>query len=291
MLNSMTGFGKGEAAHPAGKVEVEVNSLNRKHFELSVYLPKNLTELESGIRKQVSKAINRGRVNVQVNLDTQARAGKVEVDKQLARKYFQTYKRLKNEFGLGGQVDLSLIVQAPDVVKYYPYRLTAQQIGPSIQKALSAALKALQKMRAVEGKALFREISSRLRLIRSSVNRVKKTVGRTVKSYESRLIKKVREADSNARKNEDIIMKEVAIFADRIDVTEEISRLESHLKQFEQMIRKKEPVGRSLDFLLQEMHREVNTIGSKANNAVIAREVVHLKSEVEKIREQVQNVE
>lgn len=292
MLYSMTGFGKGEVNLKGGKLEVEIHSLNRKHFELSVHLPKIFLALEPDVRKKISRHISRGRVNAQVNFEPNSHLqGSVVVNKGLARRYFNTYRELKKEFGLGGTVDLSLIVQAQDVVKFQPVRLSPKEAWPAIQKGIQSALDALLKMRRVEGKSLFNEIFTRLKLIQRAVKRVEKTVPKTVKAYEVRLLKKIRETDVTARKNEDLIMKEISLFADRIDVTEELSRLDSHLSQFGHLLHKKEPMGRSLDFILQEMHREVNTIGSKANSATVAREVVFLKSEIEKIREQIQNVE
>ena len=292
MLQSMTGFGKGEINHPSGKFEVEVHSLNRKHFELSVHLPKNFLGLEPEIRQLVAKSISRGRVNLQVNFEMSPRAGgQLVVNKELAKRYHKTYSDLKKELGLGGDVSLNLIVQAQDVVKFVPFDLSLKAAQPTIIRGVQQALQALLKMRLTEGRSLYREISTRLKGVQQAAKRVEKNVPKTVKEYEEKLLQKVREADEAARKNEDLVRKEIAIFADRIDVTEELSRLESHLSQFHQLLRQSEPVGRSLDFLIQEMHREVNTIGSKANSAVISKDVVFLKSEIEKIREQVQNVE
>lgn len=292
MLYSMTGFGKGEINHPSGKFEIEIHSLNRKHFELGVHLPKSFLGLEPEIRKLVSKSISRGRVNLQVNFETSDRkSGRVVVDKELAKRYHTTYKQLKKSLGLGGDVSLDLIIQSQDVVKFVPFRISLKEAQPAILKGVQQALQALLKMRLTEGRSLYKEILSRLSLVQKAVNRIEKSVPKTVRGYEKKLLKKVKEADAAARKNEDLILKEIAIFADRIDVTEELSRLESHLSQFTQLLRKKEPVGRSLDFVIQEMHREVNTIGSKANNATVSKDVIFLKSEIEKIREQVQNVE
>ncbi len=288
----MTGFGKGEVNHSTGKFETEINSLNRKHFELSVNLPKSFLGLEPEIRKMASKWLNRGRVNLQVNFETNNRAvGQVVVNKELAKSYHKTFQSLKRELGLKGDVSLEQVVQAQDVVKFVPFRISLKEAKPAVLKSVEQALKSLAKMRATEGKSLFKEITNRLKLVQKTVDRIEKTAPKTVREYEKRLLKKIRETEVAVRKNEDLIMKEIAIFADRIDVTEELSRLESHLSQFNHLLHKKEPVGRSLDFIIQEMHREVNTIGSKANNAIVSKDVISLKSEIEKIREQIQNVE
>lgn len=292
MLRSMTGFGRGEVSNSFGKFVAEVHSVNRKFFELNVALPKNLLPLEVKVRNAVAQGISRGRVNVQVNFEHADRnRGQVVVNEELARNYLETYRKLKTELGLAGNIDLGLLVHSHDVVSYHETQVSAEDAAPAVQEALGKALESLRQMRLTEGKSLLKDISSRLRQVKVSVKKVHKLVPKTVREYEKQLLKKVREVDKKASKEEDLIMKEIALFADRIDVSEEITRLESHLGQFGGLLGKPEPVGRTLDFILQEMHREVNTVGSKANNALISREVVFLKSELEKIREQVQNVE
>lgn len=292
MLYSMTGFGRGVVTNQYGKFAVEVNSINRKGLELNVNLPKNFLPLEASIRTQAGRAISRGRVNVQVNFERLGHhRGQVVVNRELAHKYLDTYRSLKKELGLAGDVDLGLLIRSQDVVSYHETEVTAAEGAPAVEAALKKALAGLLKMRLTEGKTLLKDIRNRMRMIQASVKKVHKLVPRTIKNYEEQLLKKMKEVDKGARKEEELIMKEIAIFADRIDVTEELTRLESHVAQFEGLLSHKEPVGRTLDFIMQEMHREVNTIGSKANNAEISREVVFLKSELEKIREQVQNVE
>lgn len=292
MVLSMTGFGRGEATTPFGKFIAEVHSVNRKHFEINVNLAKNFLALEPRLRSLVAESISRGRINVQVNFErSDHQMGKVIVNEELARNYLHTYQLLKQEFGLKGEIDLGMLVHSQDVVSYQEVFVDPEEGWPAVEEAVAKALAGLNQMRSAEGKALLKDISGRLKLVGKSVAKIHKLAPKTIKRYEKNLLKKIREADKGASKEEELIMKEIALFADRIDVSEELTRLESHLSQFDGLLGKREPVGRTLDFILQEMHREINTIGSKANNAEISREVVFIKSELEKIREQVQNVE
>lgn len=292
MLASMTGFGRGEVTNALGKFVAEVHAVNRKHFELNVNLPKNFLALEPKVRSVVGQSISRGRITAQINYEAAGELrGKVAVNEELARSYLETYRRLKNEFALSGEIDLGMLVHSRDVVSYQETEIKPEAGWPAVEAALKKALDSLRQMRLAEGKALQKDMAQRLKLVGKSIARIQKLAPKTVREYERKLVKKIREADKNASKEEELVMKEIALFADRIDVSEELTRLQSHLHQFSGLFSHAEPVGRTLDFVIQEMHREVNTIGSKANNAAISREVIFLKSEFEKIREQVQNVE
>ncbi len=290
MIRSMTGYGQGRATGPEGIFTVQVQSVNRKYLEISVHLDREFLELENPIRQRVGESIQRGRVQVEVQHEVPAEQhSKVVLNKRLAREYLKAFKDLQREFHLSGQVDLRTLVTAKNVVEVLETHPDKTKIVPLIFRALGDALRKLDAMRAREGKALERDFRQRLALLLRTVQDIRRQVPHTLRRYKEKWVERLQELKSQGDASR--IERETAAFADKIDVSEEIVRLQSHIEQFSHILADKEAKGRRLDFLVQEMIREVNTIGSKANDLVVSKKIILLKSEVEKIREQVQNIE
>ncbi len=290
MLKSMTGFGKREGASHGLAVAVEVRSVNHRFREIVLRVPKGGFEWEEELKAQVARKCRRGRIElVVVYGKSQERGKRVTLDRPLARHYYRALKDLQREFRLGGNIDVELLASFRDIFRIAETPIDDKHLNRVVKRLTSGALADLDRMRSKEGKALQVDIAERLKAMREIHRSVERRLPLVVKGLQERLRSRV---DALAGgEQETWLNKELALVADRCDVTEELIRFRSHGAQFEEMLKKREPVGRQLDFLLQEMGREVNTIGSKANDAEIAKQVIQLKSELEKIREQVQNVE
>jgi uncharacterized protein (TIGR00255 family) len=290
----MTGYGRGECAQEGFKVTVELSSVNRKQSEIAVNLPRELEVLEAQIRDEINRRIARGRLTTRVSLHASETrdAARVHLNRTLARAYVQELGKLAKELQLEGSVSLDLLMRAPGVLQTNEELADAEDFWPAVQKALRQALETLVKMREREGAHLRKDLSNRVNLMRRSVVRIKKQAPQVQERYRQQLLERIKNAGLEGPGiEEERLVKEVIFFADRSDISEELTRLESHFKQYDDCLKTEEPVGRTLDFLAQEMNREINTIGSKANDSLISREVVILKTELEKFREQVQNVE
>jgi len=293
-MKSMTGYGRGECARDGFKITVELSSVNRKQSEISVYLPRELEPLESRVRDDINRRIARGRLTVKVSLHAAdgAAPGRVRLNASLAKAYARELNRLAKELKLAGPVTLETLARAPGVLQTDDPLTDADAFWPVVEQALRPALAGLVKMREREGTHLAKDLQKRIAFLRKSVERVQKQAPEVVKRYQEQLRERIKNAGLEMPGVDDErLLKEVVYFADRSDISEELTRLQSHFQQFDDCVKAKEPVGRTLDFLAQEMNREVNTIGSKANDSVISRAVVTLKAELEKFREQVQNVE
>lgn len=291
-MNSMTGYGRGEAARGGAKFTVEISTVNRKQAELSLYLPRELDALESRARDEINAKVSRGRIAARVQWT--AKSGdraQVEIDRNLAKEYAKEYRKLATDLKLGGEVSLDTILRAPGVLQTSEEELDVESLWTPLRTAVRAALKELLAMRAREGANLKKDLQKRIDALQKSVKAVKRQAPKTVRRHREALLDRLNQTGLDLKLDDERVLKEVALFADRIDITEELTRLESHFGQFADYAKSKGPVGRTLDFLSQEMNREVNTIGSKANDPVISRLVVAMKSELEKFREQVQNVE
>ncbi|MFO1475224.1 MAG: YicC/YloC family endoribonuclease [Verrucomicrobiota bacterium] len=292
-MKSMTGYGRGDCAQDGFKITVELSSVNRKQSEISVNLPREMEMLEAHIRDLINNHIARGRLTVRVVLhsggDSTAR---MHLNTALAKAYARELNRLARQLKLDGDVTLDHLVRAPGVFQTDQQIAEAEDFRPAVEKALLIALKKLVDMRTREGAHLRRDLIERIRIMRRSTDTVRKHAPQVAERYRTQLIERIKSAGLGAPATDDErLLKEIVYFADRSDITEELTRLQSHYQQFDDCLKSKEPVGRMLDFLAQEMNREVNTIGSKANDSLISREVVVLKAELEKFREQAQNVE
>lgn len=292
MLKSMTGFGKREGTSHGLAVTVEVRSVNHRFREIVVRVPKGALEWEEELKALVAGKCRRGRIELVVAYGKGNERGKhVTLDRPLARHYHRVLEDLRRDFRLGGQIDVELLASFREIFRVAETPTDDKHVNQVVKRLTSGALADLDHMRSKEGKALQVDIAKRLKAVRAIHRSIRRRLPLVVKGLQERMRARVQALVGSTGEPETWLNRELALFADRCDVTEELIRFQSHGVQFEEMIKDREPVGRQLDFLLQEMGREVNTIGSKANDAEISRHVVQLKSELEKIREQVQNVE
>jgi uncharacterized protein (TIGR00255 family) len=288
----MTGYGRGEVDHDGAKLSVELNSVNRKQSDIVVNLPRDLAELEPRIRQTINERISRGRMNVLVTLQESANgARKLALDTGLARSYHEAMLTLQKELNAPGEITIGTILQAPGVMRSPEHSIDAREAWPVLQQALAAALVELIKMREREGKHLAKDLIHRLKVLRKKIKEIRALYPDVVNKYRSALLDRIEKAGLNLPIDDERLLKEISFFADRSDISEELTRLESHLAQFAHHLRKNEPVGRPLEFITQEIFRELNTLGAKSNDAAISQYVVACKSELEKIREQIQNLE
>jgi uncharacterized protein (TIGR00255 family) len=292
-MKSMTGYGRGECSQRGFKVTVELSSVNRKQTEIAVNLPRELEVLEARARDEINRRVARGRLTVRVSVHAaEGVSGKMRINAALAKIYARQLRTLAKSLRLPDGVTLDLLARAPGVLQPAAEITAAEEVWPATGEALGAALEVMLKMRAREGAWLAKDLTARAAHMRAAVRRVRRLAPRSAERHRAQLLARIKAAGLDAPALDDErLLKEIFYFADRSDISEELTRLESHFQQFDDCVKSKEPVGRTLDFLAQEMNREVNTLGAKANDSAISREVVLLKAELEKFREQVQNVE
>ena len=292
MIRSMTGYGKKDVASDNAGVTVEIRSVNHRFLEVAVRVPRSLAQLEDPIRKAVQQRCLRGRVDVSVSVHAAGGSLKtVQIDQALAKQYHGALKKLQKSFGLKGTIDISLLAGFRDIVSITDEPVDTEHLGKTVLRALGVALTDLEKMRKREGDALAKDLISHLDAIRTAKSTVAERAPELAANAFGRMKGRIEALLQAEIPDPARLQQELALYADRSDISEELVRLESHMLQFDQTLRSKESVGKTLEFLLQEMGREVNTIGSKANDADIAALVVRMKAELEKLREQVQNVE
>jgi uncharacterized protein (TIGR00255 family) len=288
----MTGYGRAEVVHAGRKFSVELNSVNRKQSDIVINLPRDLAELEPRIRQTINENISRGRTNATIALHSSPDGARnLALDTELARSYHEAMRALQKELNTPGEITISTILQAPGVMRFPEQVLNAEEAWPAIDRALRGALSDLIKMREREGKHLAKDLIHRLKAIRRKLKEIHAFHPDVVKRYRAVLLDRIQKAGLPIVSDDERLLKEISFFADRADVSEELTRLESHLAQFAHHLRSKEPVGRTLEFITQEMFRELNTLGAKANDAAISQRVIACKAELEKIREQSQNLE
>ena len=292
MVKSMTGYGRARETLNGRDITVEVRSVNNRYLDCTVKMPRTYIFAEDAIKTRVQKAISRGKVDVFVSIDTSgADVSVVTVNEALARSYYDALRQLKTSLQLEGEITPMALAKFPDVLSVSKAEEDLESVAADICQVLDEALAAYNEMRAVEGVRLAEDIAGRVTTIESVVTKVEERSPQTVAEYRTRLTNKMNEVLQSTTIDESRILTEAAIFADKIAVDEETVRLRSHIAQLRSMLQGAEPVGRKLDFLIQEVNRECNTIGSKCNDLTIAQDVVNMKAEVEKIREQVQNIE
>ena len=291
-MNSMTGFGRADAAGEGVTWCVELSSVNRKQLEVVASLPRELSELEQAVRTEVANHCSRGRVNVSVRCDTaQASGARLKVDEALAQQYAAAIQRLGDSLN---QPQISTAMDPtrwPGVIELERTSVEPETAWPLIEKALREALKPFIAMRAAEGANLKRDMEARLARIATLLEDIRAKASEVPGLYRKALLQRLQDAGLPVDLGDERLLKEIALFADRCDISEELTRARSHLDQFAKYLAAKEAMGRSMDFLTQELFREFNTMGSKANNAELSHLVVAAKTEIEKVREQVQNVE
>lgn len=292
MIKSMTGYGKGEAAAEWGVFTVEIRSVNHRYGEVSVRMPRAFISLENEVKRQISANLKRGKIDVTVQWEEAAGVESVpQLNNALAKGYYDTFSYLSRELGLLNEVPLSLILSQKGVLRDVSTVIEDSAFLPLLTQAVGSAIAAIDGMRVREGEALAEDLLARRRQIAEWVGQVSERTPAMVVEYKQKLALRLEQLLGDVELDPVRLAQEVALLADRCDITEELVRLNSHFAQFDEALRLKEPVGRKLDFLMQEMNREVNTIGSKANDASIATLVIQIKAEMEKMREQVQNVE
>lgn len=292
MPQSMTGFGSGRATEGGEDISVEVKSVNHKFCEVKVRLPRELQSLEPVVVRQIKARLNRGAVDLSVKRASRSTTGTVPVvDVALVKEYRRAFRELANAAGLSDDIRLRDLMQQPGVLRLEEPAVDLIASAAALAAAIDQALDALSKMRAQEGTAIETDLVARLTEVESRVVRLKLLAPQAVTDHHQRLVERIAELAKGVTVDPQRLAQEVALFAERTDVAEELTRLTSHLVQFKSLLAGKEPAGRQLDFLVQEMHREVNTTGSKSQHPEISNHVVALKAELERIREQVQNVE
>ncbi len=291
-MQSMTGFGRGSAATDAWHATVEISAVNRKQAEVVVQAPRELNELEARIRKTVLEIVSRGRIQVSINLErTAGSTPGIRVDAALAHAFYHAFIELGKTVGHPLLPSASDYLRQPGIITLSGGEIDADQAWQAIEPALRDALTGLTAMRETEGTHLKEDFLTRLGTLVSYAGKIAEDAPTRPVRQRELLTKRLREANLDLDPGDERVAKELAIFADRCDVSEELTRLDSHFAKFREYLESAEPPGRALDFLCQELFREFNTIGSKANDAGIAQTIVQAKAELEKIREQVQNVE
>ena len=292
MIRSMTGYGRARETVNRRDITVELRSVNNRYLDCTVKMPRMYIFAEDAIKAMVQKTVSRGKVDVFITIDsTEADEAVVTVSEPLARSYLEAIRRLGDTLGLDSAISARELAKLPDVLTVTKAEEDLESVSTDICLVLGRALEAYQSMREKEGRKLAEDISSRLDTIEALTAAVEERSPQTVAEYRERLLARMQEVLGSTAVDEGRILTEAAIFADKVAVDEETVRLRSHLAQLREMLGSGEPVGRKLDFLIQEVNRESNTIGSKCSDVAITRKVVALKAEVEKIREQVQNIE
>jgi len=288
----MTGYGRGEAVANGWKLEVELSGVNRKQADISVNLPASLLELESEARNLVAKSVSRGRVSAKVTLThSESVDNRLLFDEGLAKQYVAAAKRIAEESGIDTHIAAADLFRAPGVFRIDECGVDPAEVRDALLAALGTGLAQLVKMQQDEGTYLRGDLQNRLDAIVGEVSEIRSLAPLVSPAYRQNLMKRLGESGLALDLDDDRLLREIALYAERCDVTEELTRLDSHVALFRNYLASDEPMGRPLDFLCQELNRELNTIGSKANDAMIARHVVNAKTELEKIREQVQNVQ
>lgn len=292
MIRSMTGFGQGEAGSENYSVRVELKSVNHRYLDLFLRLPKQYTQLEEALRRAISERIARGRIEAVVSVEEFGEKERtVQINMPLLQGYLRALSQVKAELGSGEQVTISHVLDLPGVFEVDEPPLDWEELLRLLVEAAGQALDELEEMRAAEGRRLYTDLQDKIAFVEELRAQVAKIAPQVVEEYRTKLRERLGELLDGTTLTEERFLGEVALFADRCSIDEELVRLASHLEQFKEALTSNQVVGRKLDFLIQEMNREVNTIGSKGNHVQISALVVELKSELEKIREQVQNIE
>jgi uncharacterized protein (TIGR00255 family) len=294
MVRSMTGYGRAEAILDGQKMVVEIKSLNHRFLEISLRIPASLSALEMEIKKKIAEPLLRGKIDATIRRDVQGSSENshpLALNLPLAQNYYNLLTQLKQSLGLKDDIRMEMIAAQKDIFLPVESFQDITALWQRLAMVLDEALAGLVDMRRREGEILVRDLSARLDLMALLLNGIEAKTPRVVLEYQKRLTDRVREMTSGLMIDEARLSQEIAIFAEKSDITEEIVRFRSHLGQFQEMLNSEDAIGRKVDFLIQEMNREINTIGSKSSDADISKQVIEIKSELAKIREQVQNLE
>ena len=294
MIKSMTGFGRGEYTDGKRSIIAEIKSVNHRYSDITVKMPRRYTFAEDKIKNAVKDKIRRGKVDVSIIVENITENDvNIKLNTMLAKQYYDNLTELRGEFDLSGDISLQFLASLPDVMKAIPDVEDEEEITKAILESVSEAAANLEKMRAVEGEKLAEDLIAKGEHVKEILDKIAERSPQVVVDYTAKLKERIQDlVGSSVQVPEDRILVEAAVFADKCAIDEEITRLNSHLDQLKSIIEKSsQPDGKKLDFLVQEMNREANTIGSKANDITITNYMLEIKSEIEKIREQVQNIE
>lgn len=295
MIRSMTGYGRAESILEGKKLVIEIRSLNHRYMDIFVRLPSMLFPLEAESKKRISERLFRGRIEVTVQMDSEGSdmedVGRFVLNLPLIRNYYSLLTQVKQELSLRSEISLDMIAGLKNAIVPSEIEVDLAAIREGVERTLDNSIDALIETRREEGKVIYKDFLVRLGLIKDYLNSVKSRAPLFIIEYRKRLSTRVKELTEGVEIDESRLCQEVAIMSEKSDITEEIVRFESHIGQFYEMLDSSGAVGRKIDFLLQEMNREVNTIGSKSSDVEISRMVIEIKDELSKLREQAQNVE
>lgn len=293
MIKSMTAYGRGEIEHNGSLLTAEIKTLNNRYRDIILRLPSSLQELEERIRTVLNSRVKRGRVelSLQVSKKNEESSYNLELNRPLVASYLNVFDIMKKEFGLNEGLRADHIFQIKDAIVARPETVDIDEMGPVLDELLNLTVESMDSMRIREGKAIEEDLLKRLELISSYLNKIEKLSLTVVNDYKEKLKNRIKALADEIELDEGRLAQEVALYAARCDITEEIVRARSHLVQFHEYLETNDSIGRRLDFLIQELNREINTISSKASDSSISQNAVETKAELEKIREQIQNVE
>ncbi len=292
MIKSMTGYGRAETKEQGRNIVAEAKSVNHRFLEISLRMPQALFPLEMEFKKKIGEKIKRGRIEIFIRLEAEnTNAGEAILNLDIARNYFAALQRLKDEFGLTDEIGLKTLTGFRDIFSQPAETEISSDVLNRVAATLEEALAMLVKMRREEGTVIYLDMEQRLDAIRGILETINVRAPQVVAEYQKRLTERIKELTAGYDLDDSRLAQEVALLAEKSDITEEIVRMHSHIGQFVALLQSDEAEGKKIDFLLQEMNREINTIGSKSNDAEIARQVIDAKSELSKLREQAQNIE
>ncbi|MCK4463541.1 MAG: YicC family protein [Candidatus Omnitrophica bacterium] len=292
MIRSMTGFGSDKAKSKYGVVTAEIKTVNHKFLEISCKLPNSLVIFEERIKSLLQRGVKRGKVYFNLIYEgTSPHVDSLYVDKKLAENYYNKLNSIKKTFKLEGGINLSDIISFPGVLNYRSAEKDISKLWPSVHTAADSALAKLINEREKEGRYLYKDFKKRIKKIKRYVVKIEDRAYINVKNYKRKLEQRIKEISRNYPVNNERLEMEVVLYAKNSDISEEITRLKNHIFNFDKTIGKRGEAGKKLDFIAQELHREINTVGSKSSDYTISKSVIEIKSEIEKIREQLKNIE
>ena len=291
MIRSMTGFGRGNYENEGREYLVEVKSVNHKYCDISFRMPKSFNGIENRLRKEIEKYVSRGKLDVFIDFQNFSDKGNnIKFNKELAKSYIKNLKELGEETGINSEISVVDISKMPDIFKKED-NTDEDLIFNELKAALNQALERLISMKELEGEKLIIDLESRIKEVSQKINQISEFSAGLVDEYIVKLKSRVKELMDTETLDENRLLQEIVIFSDKSSIEEELTRLKSHVEQFEKLVKESSPIGKKFDFLIQEMNREINTIGSKANSLQITNLVIEVKTELENIREQIQNIE
>ncbi len=291
MIKSMTGYGKGSISENSRNYQIEIKSVNHRYLDISVKMPRTLSYLEEDIKKLISEKVKRGKIDVFITFENNSAEGKdIKINTEIAKIYINELKKLAEQEKISSNIEVTEISKYPDVLSIQNTQ-DDEQIKRELLKATNLAVEKLVEMRQTEGNRMAEDINKRIQYIKEKIEKISALSTGLIEEYVVKLETRIKEILKNQDIDESRLAQEVVIYADKCSIEEEVTRLKSHISQFEKLLYSEEAIGKKLDFIIQEMNRETNTIGSKANNLEITNGVIDIKTEIENIREQVQNIE